>query len=58
MRTAASLLFVNYPNIYPGAHAPNQPLIDALHRADLSGLVSVGVAGAAYLALRRWVPAR
>ena len=48
-----SLAFVNYPNIYPGAHVPNQPLIDALHGADLSGLVSILVAGAIYLALAR-----
>ncbi len=46
-----SLAFVNYPNIYPGAHAFNQPMIDALHGADLSGLISVTVAGVAYLAL-------
>src|SRR5205814_9409301 len=36
--TAASLVFVNYPNLFstafPGAHYPNQPLIDALHGAD------------------------
>jgi NCS1 family nucleobase:cation symporter-1 len=51
--TVASLLFVNYPNLYPGAHAFNQPLINALHQADLSGLVSAGVAAAAYLVLRR-----
>jgi nucleobase:cation symporter-1, NCS1 family len=49
--TAVSLLFVNYPNIYPGAQVPNQPLIDALHGADLSGLVSAAVAAGAYLAL-------
>ena len=48
-----SLAFVNYPNIFPGAHAFNQPLVDALHGADLSGLVSVAVAGAAYWALAR-----
>ena len=51
--TAVSLVFVNYPNLYPGAAVPNQPLIDALHGADLSGLVSAVVAGAAYLVLRR-----
>jgi NCS1 family nucleobase:cation symporter-1 len=55
--TLASLVFVNYPNLFatafPSAHFPNQLLIDALHGADLSGLVSVGVAAAAYLALRR-----
>jgi NCS1 family nucleobase:cation symporter-1 len=51
--TAVSLVFVNYPNIYPGAHVLNQPLIDALRGADLSGLVSAGVAAGAYLLLRR-----
>ena len=51
--TALSLLFVNYANLYPGAQAFNQPLVDVLHGADLSGLVSVAVAALAYLALRR-----
>jgi NCS1 family nucleobase:cation symporter-1 len=55
--TLASLVFVNYPNLFaaafPNAHFPNQPLIDLLHGADLSGLVSIGVAALAYLALRR-----
>src|SRR5256884_7926123 len=51
--TAVSLAFVNYANLYPGAHAPNQALIDGLHGADLSGLVSAAVAAAAYLGLRR-----
>jgi NCS1 family nucleobase:cation symporter-1 len=54
--TAVSLLFVNYPNIYPGAHAFNQSLIDALHGADLSGLVSAAVAGVTYLLLRGPAP--
>ena len=55
--TAVSLLFVNYPvSINPDWHAFNQPLIDALHGADLSGLVSAGVAAAAYLLLRGRVP--
>jgi nucleobase:cation symporter-1, NCS1 family len=54
--TAVSLLFVNYPNIYPGVHAFNQPLVDALHGADLSGLVSAAVAGATYLLLRGPAP--
>jgi nucleobase:cation symporter-1, NCS1 family len=49
--TAVSLVFVNYPNIVPGARAPNQPLIDLLHGADLSGLVSAAVAALVYLAL-------
>jgi NCS1 family nucleobase:cation symporter-1 len=56
--TAVSLVFVNYSNLFSNAGAlgsikPNQPLIDALHGADLSGLISVGVAAAAYLLLRR-----
>jgi NCS1 family nucleobase:cation symporter-1 len=51
--TAVSLLFVNYGNIYQGLHAFNYGLILALHGADLSGLVSVAVAVAAYSALLR-----
>src|SRR2546429_3289140 len=43
--TAASLIFVNYPNLFssvlPDTHFPNQALIDALQGADLSGVVSV-----------------
>jgi NCS1 family nucleobase:cation symporter-1 len=50
--TAVSLVFVNYPNLHSGAQVFNQPLIDRLHGADLSGLVSVAVAAGAYLALR------
>jgi NCS1 family nucleobase:cation symporter-1 len=56
--TVASLVFVNYGNLFSnvpqlaGFH-PNQAIISALHGADLSGLVSVAVAAAAYLALRR-----
>jgi nucleobase:cation symporter-1, NCS1 family len=50
--TVVSLVFVNYPNIYPGAQVFNQPLIDALRGADLSGLVSAAVAGGAYALLR------
>ncbi|HXM55037.1 MAG TPA: cytosine permease [Candidatus Dormibacteraeota bacterium] len=56
--TAVSLVFVNYPNIYPGAQVPNQPLIDALHGADLSGLVSAAVAASAYVLLRPHVRGR
>src|SRR5438105_6477012 len=41
--TLASLLFVNYANLFgaafPNAHFPNQPLTDLLHGADFSGLV-------------------
>jgi NCS1 family nucleobase:cation symporter-1 len=55
--TAVSLLFVNYPilfsTVFPGAHFPNQPLIDALHGADVSGVASVLVAAGSYLGLRR-----
>ena len=53
--TLLSLLFVNYPNIYPGVHAFNQPLIDLLRGADLSGLVSVAVAAGTYAGLVRVV---
>ena len=53
LATAVSFLFVNYGNIYTGAHALNDPLIQALHGADLSGLVSVVVAAACYSALLR-----
>jgi nucleobase:cation symporter-1, NCS1 family len=55
--TAASLLFVNYANLF--SNLTTQPsffndwLIRALHGADVSGLVSVGVAAVAYMALRR-----
>jgi NCS1 family nucleobase:cation symporter-1 len=51
--TVTSLVFVNYPNIYSGIRAFNQPLIDLLHGADLSGLVSAGVAALVYTALLR-----
>jgi nucleobase:cation symporter-1, NCS1 family len=55
--TAVSLVFVNYPNLFstafPGAHFPNQPLIDALHGADVSGIASVLVAAASYIGLRK-----
>jgi len=52
--TAVSLLFVNYPNIFGSAHFFNQPLIDTLHQADLSGLVSAVIAGAAYTLMLRF----
>ena len=59
--TAASLLFVNYVNLFGNLVARpsffNEGLISALHGADLSGLVSVGVAAALYWAGRRLVPA-
>ena len=51
--TAVSFAFVNYANIYPGAHAFNDPLINGLHGADISGLVSMAVAAGAYSAMLR-----
>jgi NCS1 family nucleobase:cation symporter-1 len=50
--TAVSLVFVNYAALFPGEF-PNRPLIDALGRTDISGVVSIGVATAAYLVLRK-----
>jgi NCS1 family nucleobase:cation symporter-1 len=56
--TAASLLFVNYVNLFGNLVAKpsffNDGLINGMHGADLSGLVSVGVAAAVYWAGRRW----
>jgi NCS1 family nucleobase:cation symporter-1 len=51
--TALSFVFVNYTNIYPGVRAFNDPLISALHGADISGLVSMAVAAGAYSAMLR-----
>jgi NCS1 family nucleobase:cation symporter-1 len=55
--TAASLLFVNYANLFGNLvtqpHFFNDGLISSLHGADLSGLVSVGVAAAVYWTGRR-----
>jgi nucleobase:cation symporter-1, NCS1 family len=55
--TAVSLVFVNYPNLFstafPGAQFPNQPLVDALHGADVSGIASVLVAAGSYIGLRK-----
>src|SRR5438067_123069 len=50
--TGISLVFVNYPNLFPGSF-PNQPVIDALHGVDVSGLVSVAVAAGSFLVLRK-----
>jgi NCS1 family nucleobase:cation symporter-1 len=59
--TAISLLFVNYANLFGNVFAGqtffNSPLIEALHGADVSGLVSIGVAAAVYWAGRRLQPA-
>jgi purine-cytosine permease-like protein len=55
--TLTSLLFVNYDNLFSNlANAPrffNRDLMTALHGADFSGLVSIGIAAAIYLAGRR-----
>jgi NCS1 family nucleobase:cation symporter-1 len=54
--TAVSLVFVNYENLFGNITAGpffNQPVIDALHGADISGLVSVTVAAGVYFAARK-----
>ena len=59
--TAASLVFVNYANLFgnvvTSAHFFNDSLIGALHGADVSGLVSVAIAAAVYAAGQRISPA-
>lgn len=55
--SATSLVFVNYANLFSNIAATpmlfNAGLIDALHGADLSGLVSIFVAAAVYWTGRR-----
>ena len=55
--TAASLLFVNYANLFGNVVSQpsffNDGLIRGLHGADVSGLVSICVAAVVYAALRR-----
>jgi nucleobase:cation symporter-1, NCS1 family len=55
--TATSLLFVNYANLFGNVVTNpsffNAGLINGLHGADLSGLVSIGVAAAVYWLGRR-----
>ncbi len=55
--TVVSLLFVNYENLFGNISSAsnffNDRLIGALDGADISGLVSIGVAAIAYVALRR-----
>ncbi|HXJ49130.1 MAG TPA: cytosine permease [Candidatus Acidoferrum sp.] len=55
--TATSLAFVNYANLFSNlSGAPtlfNEGLVNALHGADVSGLVSVAVAAAVYWTGRR-----
>jgi len=59
--TAASLLFVNYDNLFgnliSSPHFFNDGLITSLHGADTSGLVSIAVAAAVYWGSRRVRPA-
>ena len=58
--TAASLVFVNYANLFSNLGERsyfNDGLISALHGADVSGLVSVGVAAAVYWSVRRFIAA-
>jgi len=59
--TASSLLFVNYDSLFSnlgsGAGFFNSGLIRGLHGADLSGLVSIGVAALVYWAALRLRPA-
>jgi NCS1 family nucleobase:cation symporter-1 len=59
--TATSLLFVNYANLFGNVVAKpsffNDGLVSGLHGADVSGLISVGVAAAVYWTGRRWRPA-
>jgi nucleobase:cation symporter-1, NCS1 family len=58
--TLVSLAFVNYGNLFSNLGAAptffNAGLIDRLHGADLSGLVSAAVAAAVYLGARRVRP--
>ena len=55
--TAASLVFVNYANLFgnvvTNATFFNAGLVNGMHGADLSGLVSVGVAATVYWLGRR-----
>jgi nucleobase:cation symporter-1, NCS1 family len=59
--TALSLLFVNYQNLFGNVVSRpsffNDGLIAALHGADVSGLISVGVAASVYWLARRMLPA-
>jgi nucleobase:cation symporter-1, NCS1 family len=58
--TAASLVFVNYDNLFgnliASPHFFNDGLISRLHGADTSGLVSIAVAAAVYWGGRRLRP--
>ena len=58
--TIVSLIFVNYGNLFSNLGGAstffNQSLIGGLHGADLSGLVSGGVAAGVYWGARRLRP--
>jgi len=57
--TATSLLFVNYESLFGNlttASFFNHGLVAGLHGADLSGLVSIAVAGTVYWGARRLLP--
>src|SRR5712692_453092 len=60
--TAASLVFVNYENLFGNVlsspHFFNDELIGGLRGADASGLVSIAVAAAVYWGGRRLQPSR
>lgn len=55
--SAASLIFVNYQNLFGNISGVrpyfNDPVISTLQGADISGLVSIGVAAIVYVVLRR-----
>jgi NCS1 family nucleobase:cation symporter-1 len=59
--TASSLVFVNYSNLFGNlVTSPrffNDALVAGLHGADISGLVSVGVAAAVYFGGRKFASA-
>ena len=61
--TAASLLFVNYENLFGNLSVVvklgffNDGLINRMHGADLSGIVSIAVAAAVYWGARKLRPA-
>jgi NCS1 family nucleobase:cation symporter-1 len=59
--TAVSLVFVNYANLFSNVTTKasffNEGLINGLHGADLSGLISIAVAAAVYWGGRRLAPA-
>src|ERR1700682_476483 len=56
--TATSPVFVEYPNLFGNVYAStrffNEGLVAGLHGADISGLVSIAVAGAVYWSGQRF----